>query len=241
MTPVDGQGLNTGVQDAANLAWKLRLAIEGAPPPVLDSYERRPVAIAAVEGSGAVHEANQLIGDAAAARDLALAAALGSPARVLAAAEAGHELAVAYPDSPIVGGDAPPGGVGVAPGSRVPDAGPLARADGSRTSLGELLREPGLQLWACAGAGPPDAALALAARFAPVVASRVLAAGPLPAAGPPGVEVIGDAAQRAHGRLGAVGEAAFVVRPDGYLGFRCEPPDAGRISGHLGRLGVRAG
>jgi FAD binding domain len=117
MTPVSGQGLNTGVQDTANLAWKLRLALEGAPPLVLDSYdaERRPVAIAAIDGSGAVHEANVLTGDAAAARDLGLAAALASPARARAAVEAGHELAVAYPDSPIVGGDAPPGDLGVGP------------------------------------------------------------------------------------------------------------------------------
>jgi 2-polyprenyl-6-methoxyphenol hydroxylase-like FAD-dependent oxidoreductase len=243
MTPVSGQGLNTGVQDAANLAWKLRLALDGAPPVVLDSYEaeRRPVAIAAVEGSGAVHEANVLTGEAAAARDLGLAAALASPARVLAAVEAGHELAVAYPDSPVVGGDAPPGGVGVAPGGRVPDAGPLVRRDGSVTSLRELLREPGLQLWACAGVGPPGAALALAARFAPLVRTRAIVTGELPADGPPGVDVLADAALAAHGRLGATGEAAFVVRPDGFLGFRCEPPDGDRIAGHLGRLGVGGG
>ena len=243
MTPVNGQGLNTGVQDAANLAWKLRLALEGAPPLVLGSYEaeRRPVAIAAVEGSGAVHEANVLTGDAAAARDLGLAAALASPAHALAAVEAGHELAVAYPDSPIVGGDAPPGGLGVAPGGRIPDAGPLVRPDGSVASLHELLRDPGPQVWACAGVGPPDAAMALAARFAPLVRARVLVTGELPAAGPPGVEVLADAGLRAHGRLGATEEAAFVVRPDGYLGFRCEPPDPARIAGHLGRLGVGAG
>ncbi|HSJ72781.1 MAG TPA: FAD-dependent monooxygenase [Miltoncostaeaceae bacterium] len=83
MTPVNGQGMNTGVQDAANLARKLRLALDGAPPVVLDSYEaeRRPVAVAAVEGSGAVHEANLLTGEAAAARDLSLVVAFAAPAR----------------------------------------------------------------------------------------------------------------------------------------------------------------
>ncbi len=115
------------------------------------------------------------------------------------------------------------------------------RPDGSVTSLHELLREPGLQVWACAGVGAPDAAMALAARFAPLVRARVLATGELPAAGPPGVEVLADAGLRAHGRLGATEETAFVVRPDGYLGFRCEPPDPARIAGHLGRLGVGAG
>jgi hypothetical protein len=69
----------------------------------------------------------------------------------------------------------------------------------------------------------------------------VFVTGELPASGPPGVEPLADAALRVHGRLGAAGAAAFVVRPDGYLGFRCEPPDAARLAGHLGQLGLGAG
>lgn len=45
--PLGGQGLNLGIQDAANLGWKLAAAVEGwAPPRLLDSYhtERHPVA-----------------------------------------------------------------------------------------------------------------------------------------------------------------------------------------------------
>ncbi|MCX2929385.1 FAD-dependent monooxygenase [Mycobacterium sp. CVI_P3] len=45
--PVGGQGLNTGVQDAVNLGWKLAQVINGwAPDTVLDTYhaERHPVA-----------------------------------------------------------------------------------------------------------------------------------------------------------------------------------------------------
>jgi 2-polyprenyl-6-methoxyphenol hydroxylase-like FAD-dependent oxidoreductase len=240
MSPVSGQGLNTGVQDAANLAWKLRLALEGAPPLVLDSYEaeRRPVALAAIAASTATQDANLLTGPEAAARDLALAAAFATPAGSVAAAEAGHELAVAYPESPIIGGEPPPGGPGVAPGGRIPDAGPLVRQDGSATGLRELLREPRMQLWVCAGAGALAPSLGLAARFAPALRARVIVPGEAPPPAPPGVEALADATLAVHGRLGAVREAAFVVRPDGYLGFRAEPPDADRIAGHLGRLGV---
>jgi len=46
-TPAGGQGLNTGVQDAVNLGWKLALVVTGvAPDGLLDSYhaERHPVA-----------------------------------------------------------------------------------------------------------------------------------------------------------------------------------------------------
>jgi 2-polyprenyl-6-methoxyphenol hydroxylase-like FAD-dependent oxidoreductase len=44
--PTGGQGLNTSVQDAYNLGWKLAAVLAGAPDALLDSYEeeRRPVA-----------------------------------------------------------------------------------------------------------------------------------------------------------------------------------------------------
>ena len=44
--PTGAQGMNTGIQDADNLAWKLALAVEGAAADgLLASYdaERRPV------------------------------------------------------------------------------------------------------------------------------------------------------------------------------------------------------
>jgi 3-(3-hydroxy-phenyl)propionate hydroxylase len=46
-SPVGGQGLNTGVQDAVNLGWKLAQVVHGtSPESLLDSYhaERHPVA-----------------------------------------------------------------------------------------------------------------------------------------------------------------------------------------------------
>ena len=45
-SPAGGQGMNTGIQDAYNLGWKLAAVAQGAPPKLLDTYEdeRRPVA-----------------------------------------------------------------------------------------------------------------------------------------------------------------------------------------------------
>ena len=44
-SPMGGQGMNTGIQDAANLAWKLDAVLGGAPDDVLDTYhsERHPI------------------------------------------------------------------------------------------------------------------------------------------------------------------------------------------------------
>ena len=47
-SPAGGQGMNTGIQDAANLAWKLALVLRGqASDALLDSYERERRAVAA--------------------------------------------------------------------------------------------------------------------------------------------------------------------------------------------------
>jgi 2-polyprenyl-6-methoxyphenol hydroxylase-like FAD-dependent oxidoreductase len=44
-SPMGGQGMNTGIQDAANLAWKLDAVLGGAADHVLDTYqsERHPI------------------------------------------------------------------------------------------------------------------------------------------------------------------------------------------------------
>jgi bifunctional hydroxylase/dehydrase len=43
--PAGGQGMNTSIQDAVNLGWKLAAVVRGAPPELLDTYhqERHPV------------------------------------------------------------------------------------------------------------------------------------------------------------------------------------------------------
>jgi 2-polyprenyl-6-methoxyphenol hydroxylase-like FAD-dependent oxidoreductase len=55
-SPAGGQGMNTGLQDAANLSWKLAAVLRGADPALLDTYEaeRHPVGEQVLRSSGAL-------------------------------------------------------------------------------------------------------------------------------------------------------------------------------------------
>jgi hypothetical protein len=49
------------------------------------------------------------------------------------------------------------------------------------------------------------------------------------------VETVADTELTAHGRFGAVRPTLALVRPDGYLAYRGEPPDAARLDAFLAR------
>jgi len=98
-SPAGGQGMNTGMQDAVNLSWKLTSALTGGPD-VLDSYhhERHPVGAKVIKGSGALLRIAMLQSNAArTARNEIVSAALHLPnvARKLPLAISG--LWVKYP------------------------------------------------------------------------------------------------------------------------------------------------
>ncbi|WP_067465084.1 FAD-dependent monooxygenase [Nocardia amamiensis] len=58
-SPMGGQGMNTGIQDAVNLSWKLDLVLGGADPAILDTYhrERHPIGRRVLWQSGAMMRA----------------------------------------------------------------------------------------------------------------------------------------------------------------------------------------
>ncbi|MTD57611.1 FAD-dependent oxidoreductase [Amycolatopsis pithecellobii] len=58
-SPMGGQGMNTGIQDAANLAWKLAAVLDGAPESVLGTYhaERHPIGRRVLRQSGLIARA----------------------------------------------------------------------------------------------------------------------------------------------------------------------------------------
>ena len=124
--PAGGQGMNTGMQDAYNLAWKLAAVVGGAGPAVLDTYEaeRRPVAEA-------------MVADTAARSDRVRSGAGGNAAQVSRAVhgitdEHTTGLSIAYPRSPLSLDGA---------GERVPYVAGL-RGPGFAGSTLDLLRGP---------------------------------------------------------------------------------------------------
>ena len=105
-SPAGGQGMNTGIQDACNLAWKLALVRRRAcaPEPLLGSYsaERAPVArrvLAATGRATAMATLRHPVLQATRNRVASLLLTLAPVRRVLAAALA--EVAIGYPASPL--------------------------------------------------------------------------------------------------------------------------------------------
>ncbi|WP_051710860.1 FAD-dependent monooxygenase [Streptomyces sp. NRRL S-350] len=126
-----GQGMNTGIQDAHNLSWKLAAVLRGAPDALLDSYqaERLPVARAVLAATTAQHKA--LFG-ADGAR--ALADQFLDPA---AAGDDFTGLSVTYRGGPL--GRDLDDTTGIRAGDRAPDA-PCTTTDGTPTRLFDLFR-----------------------------------------------------------------------------------------------------
>lgn len=120
--PTGGQGLNTSLQDAYNLGWKLAAVLSAAPEALLDTYEeeRRPIAA-------------HMLG---LATDLLDAMKRG----VMRRGREVHQLDLGYPESSLALQSA---GArrGLLAGDRAPDA-PLRGAAGQSTRLFELFRGP---------------------------------------------------------------------------------------------------
>ena len=109
-SPAGGQGMNTGMQDAFNLAWKLALVCRGeAHEQVLASYssERGAVAETVIKESGRLTKVAMLSGHfEQAARNFIARHLFGLRSVRSAAAGILSELAIAYDGGPLNGGHA---------------------------------------------------------------------------------------------------------------------------------------
>ena len=126
-SPAGGQGMNTGMQDAINLAWKLAMVVRGqANASLLGSYspERSAVGDMVLRNAGRLTDIGTLSNPAAqAARNVVLRFVLGFHAVRDRIAATMSETEIAYADSPLSSGPgagdrwAPEHYDGLAPGS----------------------------------------------------------------------------------------------------------------------------
>jgi 2-polyprenyl-6-methoxyphenol hydroxylase-like FAD-dependent oxidoreductase len=240
-SPAGAQGMNTGIQDAVNLGWKLALvASRRAPDRLLDTYasEREPVGRAvlrltdraftvATSDAAPLRLARSSLAPVLVPAALRLSRRLARP-RVLAFRTIA-ELTISYRRSPLSAEGPGAPGAGPRAGDRLPDA-PLDGATPDGETLHDLVAAPGFHVLLC---GPPaawpESAAAALGETATLEGQGLLHVHRL------------DRGTRGHAvalaRLGIREEpAALLVRPDGHLGYRGGPDLAG-LRAHLDRYG----
>jgi hypothetical protein len=129
---------------------------------------------------------------------------------------------------------------GPAPGERVPDV--PAQAEGVER-LYDVLRGPHHTLLLFAGmmggGGASEALEALARRLEQGYGPDLLRVRVVALQGTPGPSLLVDARGDLHYRFGAGAACLYLVRPDGYVGFRARPIDVQRLEAELAtRLGA---
>jgi 2-polyprenyl-6-methoxyphenol hydroxylase-like FAD-dependent oxidoreductase len=235
-SPAGAQGMNTGIQDAWNLGWKLALVDRGvADAALLDSYqpERWPIGrfvLRFTDRATAIASADtpvvRLIRTQIAPRLAPIVLPLSRPRafgfRTLS------QLRINYRPSPAVAEGSPAPRGGPRAGDRLPDARIVERERGRW--LQEALATPAYHLLLCGPAeGWDDDQLArLSERYAGLVAVDRLAREP--AAG-----VLHDVRGEAFVRLGVEQAAHYLVRPDGYIGYRGGGTDLDGLERYLAR------
>jgi 2-polyprenyl-6-methoxyphenol hydroxylase-like FAD-dependent oxidoreductase len=237
--PIGGQGMNAGLHDAVEIAWRLAMTLRGeAAPVILDSYDGER------GGEHARLSAQQARGfrwtvyrGPVADTVLGLAAkALPNLGSLLQGTDDMQQMGVSYPKSSLnedrLSGLATLLRPGPKPGERAPDAEVTHR--GETTNLFRFLTNPDGHTtgWAllCFDGRSPEAGASLldavdAVASWPWVRPRLVLAGPTVDGSD--APKLSDMDGKAHGAYGLEGRPALVlVRPDGHIAFR---GDADRV------------
>ena len=244
-SPAGAQGMNTGIQDAYNLGWKLALVERRlADASLLDSYEaeRHPIGVQLLKTTDRLFSV--FGGQNPVAR-----LARGRVAPVLASHLLTRswlrrrfigllaQLRLHYPDSPLNAEDGSGWRDAPAPGDRAREAD--VTIDGRHSHLYEVFR--GTQHTVLLFTGLDDDARPavelcriaeqLEQAYPQMVKARVITAeryADHPVA-------LGDPTRAAHRQYGVTSASAFVVRPDKYIGYRGRPVDADRLLADLAK------
>ena len=209
-TPAGGQGMNTGMMDAANLAWKLALVADGhAADSLLDTYETERLPVGAnilgftnkiFEWSAMRHPVKRAV------RDVLVPAAARLPAFQSRAACRLSQVSVSYPASPLIRPDGDRRGP--KPGERFPDV--EVRSEGCATRLYRVL-SGGRHV---------------------LLASSAEARAALDSTGPSAYPWLVDVVEGCAGAR----DGFALVRPDGILAARGSWKDVHRVTSYLRQL-----
>jgi 2-polyprenyl-6-methoxyphenol hydroxylase-like FAD-dependent oxidoreductase len=211
-SPAGGQGMNTGMQDSFNLAWKLALAVQGqGGEQLLDSYhaERHPVAAGVIKFSTALTRVGTVQGSLPIKlRNQVMHAVAGFAPTRQAMADTTAEVTVSYGHSPVVirqhrwhakvaAGDQ-------MPAIDDPELSRQLRAAGAFDSLGHVVLT-------IAGKAEIPAPIAKDGARSILIADSS-------ATHPDYDAVVADPTHTIAGRYGLLDGGRVVIRPDGYLG-----------------------
>lgn len=225
-TPAGGQGMNTGIQDAYNLGWKIAAALTGAPDTLLDSYEaeRLPVAkkvlASSARGFDAVFSQR---GIRRLLRDYVIFPLIRRPAITRRLLAKTNQLDISYRRSPLTVGSA---GFGPRPGDRAPDA-RLRASEDTPARLFDVLRGTH---WTLLGFGVKSEAAVRGVKDAcPAVHGYIISRR---SQGRTDRMSFSEAAKLYRARAGEL----FLIRPDGHIAIRTM--DTGAVIDYLFRLGT---
>jgi hypothetical protein len=226
--------MNTGIQEAWNLGWKLALVARAiADEALLETYEieRQPIGrfvlrftdraarIATSESRTLRLMRTELV------PRLAPLVLRSSRARAYGYRTL-SQLRINYRRSPAAEEGEQALRRGPKPGDRLPDA--RISRDGQAGWLHDAVAEPKFHLLLC---GPPDGwdserLAALQERHGGLLVVHLLAREASPGA-------LHDLDGQAFARLGVESAAQYLVRPDGHIGYRCEDTELGGVDRHL--------
>ncbi|MFF3571950.1 FAD-dependent oxidoreductase [Nocardia jiangxiensis] len=207
-TPAGAQGLNTGLQDAYNLGWKLGQVLAGAPDELLDTYEaeRLPIAARVLGLSTKKYEGMSKLDPSSLKR--------GAEERQLGLNYRGGPLAAPATERTET----------LSAGDRAPDA-KLLDAAGGPLRLFETLAGPHFT----AIAYGPEAATDLKALQWPKSGAALRRVAIDAGADPDADVVLADVAGMFREIYGVRAPSVLLVRPDGYIGSIATGDRADRI------------
>jgi 2-polyprenyl-6-methoxyphenol hydroxylase-like FAD-dependent oxidoreductase len=205
-SPAGGQGMNTGIQDAYNLGWKLAAVVNGASQALLDTYEseRRPVAASVLALS------NERLREAIEQKGI-----------VVRRDASTNQLGIHYRDSTLACDDRNESAM-LRAGDRAPDATGLTTLEGERR-LFDLTRGVQITLLnfgpAAAFATPPSGVRCLRVVEHPI-----------------SPDDIADSEGHLASAYGVTDRTLVLIRPDGYIGLISDAGDVSSVSTYLKEL-----